>query len=156
MLQRFYESVLKSGMNAIDVGAHVGRHALEMVRLVGPSGHVYAYEPIPSLYESLKTQSNREELKNVLKVYPYALSNSEGIIDFCLAVDTPWFSGILERVYDEPTRVEHIYVESHKLDEIIDASLPVSYIKIDTEGAEWNVIQGAARENVSCAEQMTF
>lgn len=143
-LQIFYESVLKSGMNAIDVGAHVGRHCFEMVRLVGNTGNIYAYEPIPSMYQSLKTLSEeRSDLRDVLKVYPYAISNSEGVIDFCLAVDAPWFSGILERAYDSPTRVEHISVDSRELDKLIDLNTPISYIKIDTEGAEWNVIQGA-------------
>lgn len=37
-LQRFYENVLGSGMTAIDVGAHAGRHAYEMARLVAPMG----------------------------------------------------------------------------------------------------------------------
>ncbi len=142
-LQKFYEGILKQGMNAVDVGAHVGRHAFEMVRLVGQEGRIFAYEPIPSLYESLKALSlEREDLRNILQVYPYALSNKEGVVDFCFAVDTPGFSGILERVYDEPTRVEHLSVESRKLDEVMDATLPISYIKIDTEGAEWDVIKG--------------
>jgi len=84
-LQKFYESILQPGMNAVDVGAHVGRHAYEMVRLVGSEGSVYAYEPIPSLFEKLKATSiGRVDFQNTLKVYPYALSNSEGIIDFCL------------------------------------------------------------------------
>ena len=144
-LQIFYEQILKPGMNVIDVGAHAGRHAFEMVRLVGIRGTVYAFEPIPSMYEALKASCvENAELSNVLQVYPYALSTSNGTIDFCLAVDAPAYSGILERVYDTPTQVEHISVESRRLDDVIDIGTPISYIKIDTEGAEWNVIQGAS------------
>ena len=156
-LQIFYESILKHGMNAIDVGAHAGRHAFEMARLVGSEGSVYAYEPIPSLFETLKAASiERSDLKNVLKVYPYALSNSEGVIDFCLAVDAPGYSGIRERVYDTPTRIEHISVESRKLDDLLDTALPIRYIKIDTEGAEWNVIQGASELIKRCNPYVSF
>jgi FkbM family methyltransferase len=156
-LQVFYESVLDYGMNAIDVGAHAGRHSVEMVRCVGNSGKVIAYEPIPDMYEALtKMRDESPELKSSLVVHPYAISNHEGTIDFCLAADAPWYSGILERQYDTPTRVQHISVESHKLDNLVDESLTIHYIKIDTEGAEWEVLKGAEQLIERCRPYISF
>ena len=155
-LQEFYESVLEPGMNAIDVGAHAGRHSVELVRCVS-GGKVIAYEPIPDMYERLIELCNENAaLGSALEVYPYALSNSEGTIDFCIAEDAPWYSGILERQYDMPTRVRHISVESHKLDNLIDESLPIHYIKIDTEGAEWEVLKGAVQLIKRCRPFISF
>lgn len=85
-----------------------------------------------------KASLERRDLANILKVYPYALSNREGIVDFCLAVHSPGYSGILEHVYDTPMRIEHITVETRRLDELIDKNETISYVKIDTEGAEWD------------------
>ena len=41
----FLSRWLKPGMTAIDVGANLGVYALPMARLVGPQGHIFAYEP---------------------------------------------------------------------------------------------------------------
>lgn len=41
----FLRQWLKPGMTAIDIGANLGVYALPMARLVGPRGHVFAYEP---------------------------------------------------------------------------------------------------------------
>src|SRR5215210_3986918 len=39
--------VLREGESAIDIGANFGLWSYHMARAVGPSGHVYAFEPIP-------------------------------------------------------------------------------------------------------------
>jgi FkbM family methyltransferase len=126
-----------------------------MVRIVGTGGNIYAFELIPSMYKDLKVQAEATSMQNILHVYPYALSNSNDSTDFCLAVDTPAYSGILERVYDTQTQVEHINVESRKLDDVISDE-NISYTKIDTEGAEWNVIQGASDLIKRCRPYISF
>ena len=40
-------SLVKPGDVVLDVGANYGLYSHYMGRLVGPSGHVYAFEPIP-------------------------------------------------------------------------------------------------------------
>ncbi len=143
-LQLFYSKILSSGMKAVDVGAHLGRHTFEMVRLVGSEGKIFAFEPLPDFFKKLKNASYRADLSKILEVYPYALNNTNGIIDFCNVVNDPGYSGILERHYRKSVKIEHINVESRKLDDIIDSNVGIDYIKIDTEGSEWNVIQGAS------------
>src|SRR5262252_3865467 len=41
----FLSGWLRPGMTAIDVGANLGVYSLPMARLVGPTGHVFSYEP---------------------------------------------------------------------------------------------------------------
>jgi FkbM family methyltransferase len=143
-LQRFYEQFLAAGMYCADVGAHVGRHGLEMLRLVGPSGRVLLFEPLPDLYTKLKTILQSEHPVSDVEVFPYALSDETGETEFCVAVDALAYSGIKERRYDSETQVVRINVEVRRLDDIIGDWPRLDYIKIDTEGAEWNVIKGAA------------
>ena len=41
------------GSVAYDIGANIGIHTLLLSRLVGQSGQVYAFEPVPALYNRL-------------------------------------------------------------------------------------------------------
>ena len=45
---------LALGSVAYDVGANIGIHTLLLSRLVGQTGQVYAFEPIPALYNRLR------------------------------------------------------------------------------------------------------
>src|ERR1017187_7387482 len=46
-------NIIRPGMTFLDVGAHVGHYTLLAARLVGPTGHVYAFEPEPENYAIL-------------------------------------------------------------------------------------------------------
>lgn len=144
-LQHFYEHFLVAGMHSVDVGAHVGRHGLEILRLVGPSGRVLLFEPLPDLYAKLRTTIQSARRGANVEVLPYALSDETGATEFCVALDALAYSGMRERRYDSETQVVRITVEVRRLDDIISDWPRLDYIKIDTEGAEWNVIKGAAQ-----------
>jgi FkbM family methyltransferase len=144
-LQSFYESFLAPGMVAADVGAHAGRHAFEMARLVGPQGRVHMFEPLPQMQHHLRQSVAADPLlRTVTILYPYALANVSGVTEFCVATDALAYSGIRERHYDSPTGVQRIRVEVRRLDDVLASVPALDYIKIDTEGAEWDVLQGAA------------
>ena len=143
-VQQLYEAVLRPGMGAIDVGAHVGRHGIEMAKLVMPSGCVMMFEPLPELFLRLQQQILENFANsNSTTVHPYALSDTNGETEFCVAVDAPWFSGMRERAMNVTTKVQHIKVQARRLDDIARDMNSVDFIKIDTEGAEWAVLRGA-------------
>lgn len=142
-VEAVYTRQLRRGDTCIDVGAHSGRHTVPMAQRVGSSGRIIAFEPIPALSRQLKRRLADLGLAQV-EVLPYALGTKSGDAEFVVAVDTPECSGLQERVYDTPTRLERIHVQVRRLDEIVPLDLPVAFIKIDTEGGEWGVISGAA------------
>ena len=47
-------SAVKQGMTVIDVGAHIGYHTLLFAKCVGPSGHVFSFEPLPENFALLR------------------------------------------------------------------------------------------------------
>lgn len=145
-LQSFYEAFLRPGMTAVDVGGHAGRHGFVMAKLVGETGRVHMFEPLPSLLSQLAAAIQRDELlSTVVRLHPIALSDQSGEAQFCVAVDALAYSGLLQRKYDSPTRVETITVVTARLDDVLRDDDHLDYIKIDTEGAEWAVIKGAER-----------
>jgi FkbM family methyltransferase len=44
-------TAIKPGNTAYDLGANYGMHALMMALLFGPSGCVYAFEPVPGIFK---------------------------------------------------------------------------------------------------------
>jgi FkbM family methyltransferase len=62
---RFLRRWLRQGDVMLDVGAHVGLFTLYAARLVGPSGVVHSFEPVPYNYERLAQNVALNGLGNV-------------------------------------------------------------------------------------------
>lgn len=132
-------TVLRSGDNAIDVGANRGA-VLGQILALAPGGHHIAYEPVPHLRRRL------EEEFPAVDVRAAALSDEVGESDFVHVVDAPTRSGLRRREDLEPdARIERIPVTLERLDDALEEGYVPSLIKIDVEGAEVKVIRGAAQ-----------
>ena len=141
LLESFYLSLLRAGDLAIDVGAHVGRHTVPMARAVAPGGHVFAFEPLPWALPQLRKAIADAAVDATVR--PYALGNHEGSEVFVSALDLPAYSGLRTRIYDAPTRLERIQVEVRTLDREFPSASSISFIKIDAEGGELGILEGA-------------
>ena len=144
ILQITYETILKDGDLAIDVGAHNGRHSLPIAKAVSPSGRVFAFEPLGACRELLATTASVEGLDDVTKLYPYALSDYEGESYFVVAKDALGYSGLRERTYDVPTRLERVPVSVRRIDDLFLSLPSLQYIKVDAGGGELHILKGAA------------
>lgn len=60
-----FTCALSPGDVCLDIGAHIGYYTLLAARLVGPDGHVYAFEPSPSNYRALCSNVALNGLTNV-------------------------------------------------------------------------------------------
>jgi FkbM family methyltransferase len=151
IVQESYEAILKEGDIAIDVGAHLGRHVIPLARRVGSTGHVFAFEPLPMCRQALADRLAEEypELAPRVTLSGDALSDREGDAEFVVARDALSFSGLKRQQYAEPTNLEALRVRVTKLDALF-ADLPrLDYIKLDAEGGEYDILQGA----VACLQK---
>lgn len=138
-MRRLLAFALAADSNCVDVGAHRGALLVEMVR-VSPGGRHLAFEPLPHLAARL-----REHFPGV-EVHQSALSNHSGTADFAYVHGrAEGWSGLRFRPLptgEEPV-VEQIDVRLEALDEVLDAAYAPALIKIDVEGAEQQVLEGA-------------
>lgn len=134
--QEYYNAVthnLPHKRTAIDVGAHIGFWSH---RLVNDFDYVHSFEPIPDHYECL--QKNTESATNI-KTHHMGVSDMAGDLYFEQVFDNSGCS----KISKTPTNIK-VFVDS--LDNTLKNISDVDFIKIDVEGWEINVLQGA--ENI--------
>jgi len=144
IIERFYRAWLRPGDRAIDVGANVGRHLFPLAEAVGEAGHVFGFEPVPSLAAELQKEIQKRNLAGRVQIQQAAVSDAAGRLTFYEVPKALALSGL--KVRDDlkaDQQVNALEVDVVTLDETIKE--PVRFIKIDVEGAEFNVFQGARR-----------
>ena len=138
---------LRVGCTVVDVGAHVGLHTLMFSRRVGSAGRVIAVEPSPASAGLLRRHLIWNACTNV-SVIEAAAGNREGVIEFSYRADPTDPGGFANSLaYDIGGLKRHVSMRT--LDAICKGLLP-DVIKIDVEGAELLVLEGA-EELLACA-----
>ncbi|MFC3816313.1 FkbM family methyltransferase [Lysobacter sp. GCM10012299] len=142
MLEATYRRFLQPGDVCVDVGAHAGRHTIPLMECCGPSGRVLAFEPLPALAAHLRERINNDSRSARVELHQCALADSTGQAEFVMVVESPGYSGLRERTYDQVVTTERLTVAVRRLDEFTDELGDLRFIKIDCEGGELGVLRG--------------
>ncbi len=143
---RFVRSVLAPGDIAIDVGAHIGFFTMHMATLVGPSGTVYSFEPFDANADLLERSIAENRFGDRVVFERAAVGSTSGLATLTFPAETLNSGGAyLLREGDAPLAGNQ--TQTIKVAALDDLRLqrPVRFIKMDVEGAEPQVIRGAAR-----------
>ena len=130
--------LLRDGSNCIDVGANVG-DILRLFLRYAPAGTHIAYEPLPEFAALLRERFPAVEVRE------RALSAGAGRAEFTYVQSNPAYSGFRPRSYPRPEQTERIVVQTEALDEALPPGYVPSVLKVDVEGAEHQVFEGAVR-----------
>jgi FkbM family methyltransferase len=141
-ITQFIKARLKPGDCFIDVGANIGYYSLLSASLVGKTGRIVAIEASPKVYAHLIENLHLNGVQNVLALN-VAASDSPGELnlfegDNCLQITTS-ASWAREWKCSFVGKVQALPLEMLVSKEELRAA---RIIKIDVEGAEWNVCKG--------------
>jgi FkbM family methyltransferase len=140
--KKIMKQILSPDSNCIDVGCHKGE-VLDWILKLAPAGHHFGFEPIPDLFVALASKYQNRSNCSILEI---ALSDKQGRTSFNFVTSNPSYSGILKRKYDRAAEEDtFIEVQLNTLDTIIDEQTKINLIKIDVEGAEYLVLNGAQK-----------
>lgn len=140
-LTRFFLNHIQPGDTVADVGAHFGFFSLLAARLTGPEGKVFSLEPAPQNFSVLR--QNTAPFANI-RAEQIVIGRSKGVAAF-------WE---FPPLYSEYNTMNPEAVPAHlkgKKIELPCLSLDAfaaqhgirpQLVKIDVEGAEWEVVQG--------------
>jgi FkbM family methyltransferase len=137
---------VKEGAVVYDLGANYGLHTLLFARAAQATGRVFAFEPMPRIRTSLIENISLNEFDTVT-VVPLAVSNSVGNERFVVGIhDGAGHVKSGGRGNQAHAGSEQsIDVSVTTLDQFVrDGHPPPTFIKIDVEGSEGAVLQGAS------------
>ena len=167
----FLDKIIKPGFTCLDVGANHGIFSKRLSRLVTGTGSVHSFEPQPSAFSGLERIKHEYNLKN-LTPYNIALTSDKDIKSVDMV--TPTLDGVLcngmttivtgvasEQLKINDNSIVHKLNNNAKIDFDLSKSISVpattldvwaieiniqkfDFIKIDVEGYEFDVLQGAS------------
>lgn len=125
-----------------DIGTNIGWYTLNMAKLF-KSSTIYAFEPLPPTFNTLKINIEINNLKNVI-LHNFGFSNKDQNIIFYIDLESSGGASS-ERMTGSSTK--EILCRVKKLDDFIDENnvIKLDFIKCDVEGAELLVYQGGMR-----------
>ncbi len=136
---KIMEEKIEIGNIVVDVGANIGLHTLNMARIVGNAGQVFAFEPDPSNFEILKKNVKINNYKNII-LEQKAVGDKHGRTTLYQS-DHPGKHRIFPQTEQAKSQVQ---VELTNLDNYFDSDMTdkINFIKIDVEGLEFSVLKG--------------
>ena len=140
--RRLIERLIEPGDVFVDVGANLGLHTLAAGRAMQGRGRVYAIEPFGPTVELLRESVLINGLSAIVEIHQAAASDHRG--------QQPLFLGPVSGHHSllplsppqgsEPSSVD---VPVVTLDDVLADAAPVNLMKIDVEGTELEVLDGA-------------
>jgi FkbM family methyltransferase len=139
--------LVRSGDNVLDVGANVGEFALAAAHMCGRAGHVLAVEADPFLASLIQRTSQEPANSEVrLEVICAAATNVTGIARFHIAGRGRAANALEQTGSTQMGGVRRsFWAPTLTVDALVESWEALRLIKIDVEGAELQVLEGAKR-----------
>src|SRR5919107_702943 len=137
----------KQGDIVVDIGAHIGLYTIISSKRVGANGKVVAIEADPGNFEMLNRNIKLNKLANVIPLN-YAVYSKETKIKLYLPSGESGFTKY-NTIMSDWVNIKDKFVEvnANTLDYLLQSKgireEEVNWIKIDVEGAEFEVLKGA-------------
>ncbi|MBX3357725.1 MAG: FkbM family methyltransferase [Phycisphaeraceae bacterium] len=140
-VQAQFQHLLRPGDVVYDIGSNYGFLAILAARCVGPGGKVIAFEPVPANAGHIRHNAAINAMPNI-RVIQAAAASQPGHLDLILAHHPG--GAVLSSAQAPPDASGRLRVETVTIDDLVANSQvpPPSLVKVDVEGAEFEVLAG--------------
>ncbi|MEB3826064.1 FkbM family methyltransferase [Phormidium sp. CCY1219] len=146
---KLLQRVLTPGDTFIDIGAHIGYYSLIAALLVGENGQVFSVEPNAININWIRHHIAANQLENI-EIFPTVLGGENKAVEFFINADNDgghalWDVGLHKINKKSRLNPQTETLQMSTLDDLLkDKPLnSLKLIKIDAEGAEYQILQGA-------------
>jgi FkbM family methyltransferase len=146
--EQVMQRLIGNSFNCIDIGCHLGSTLSKILKLA-PQGHHIAFEPLPHKAHWLKRKFPEVDVREL------ALGSTPGEVTFYYNTNQSGFSGLHQHGAANDT-IRELTVKCEQLDNILPPAHRVDFIKLDVEGGELAVLQGAAHMLRRCCPPLLF
>ena len=136
------EFFIKPDDTVLDVGANIGAFTIYAAQLL-KNGRIYAFEPVKENFELLSANVKLNKFNNV-RLFNSALDSAKGTRDIYLSGSSSGF--IIDRKSKKTEKISTLTLEDVLSDNHIDS---VDFLKMDCEGAEYDILLNAKKETLS-------
>jgi len=143
------KTLIRPGDHVVDVGANLGYVTYMLSKWVGPQGIVHSIEPVPDTFDLLSHTMRRLHVGNV-RLHCCAVGKEDGRA----AMGIPgaeqggldYYRSRFVQAHEDDAYPETVTVDVRTLDSLCgDIRGRLSFVKIDVEGGENEVVAGASR-----------
>ncbi len=138
-LQEAIARELSDGAVFYDVGSHTGFFTAIAARIVGPRGFCYAFDPVPDNVDATRAQIEVNDLGNC-EVVGAGVCDRNDKIEF---IQSDSYSTVQMVELGRLSAGKKFVVPTVTLDSFVANHRPPDVVKIDVEGAEVHVLEGA-------------
>ncbi len=136
---RLLGRVCREGMSVLDIGANIGFHTLLFGRAVGPAGRVWAFEPDPGNFATLRRNLELNPYRNVTAVQAgVGTATGEAFL-----YRSPFHFD--HRTYRTREGQRGVPVDVVSVDEFLPPGQRIDLVKMDIQGAEGMALRGMRR-----------
>ena len=150
-----YSSLLKPGIDFLDIGGNLGLHSIIASKLT-KSG-IYYFEPDPIHFSEALKRFTLNKVNTRIKTYRVAISNFNGTSEFVSVKDNTTSSHLSNSGKIPYGPLETFTVKVNKIQEFMKPSQ--KYLaKIDAEGSEFKILNGVSSgqwDNLNCLVEIT-
>lgn len=142
-ISQIARKILRPGDTVLDIGANLGWFSLVARSVVGPSGHIHAFEPQPSVNALFRATIVMNSANNIT-LHEVALSEDDGLAELHVLAGNYGAARLSDVSGDQWSTIEIQTVSAGQYLESLDLP-PIRMIKIDVEGHEETVFRSAER-----------
>lgn len=133
----------------VDIGANVGNYSKALIDSTNAT--IFAFEPLPDAF--LELEMLRSQFPERIRTYQLALGNAKGVSTLYFGDAKSELASLSKEVnqieYLASSNTNKMEVQVEKLDSYLDDlrsfAGEIDFLKIDVEGFEWEVLQGAEK-----------